>query len=162
LFVCFAAEERGLIGSKAFCERPPVPLDSIVANLNIEMIGRPLPGNEQKAWITGDDLSDFAAICGEALGRTGVELIEFPMAGRLFAASDNLSFVQKGIVAHSLSAGSLHEDYHRPSDEVDKLDIAHMAKIIRALLDAVRDLADRDEPPKWNERGEARLQSLRR
>ncbi len=162
LFVCFAGEERGLLGSAAFCERPPVPLDHIVANLNIEMIGRPEPGNEGKAWITGSDLSDFAAIVEAPLQRAGVLLVDFRMADQLFLQSDNWSLAQRGIVAHSLSAGSLHSDYHRPGDEVEKLDLPHMTRIVRALLPAVRELADRDVAPSWNEKGRARTARRRR
>ncbi len=157
LFVCFTAEERGLLGSKAFCARPPVPIDKIVANLNIEMIGRPLPGNESKAWITGDDLSDFAAIAGPALERAGIGLVEFPMAARLFTASDNWAFAQHGVVAHSVSAGSLHQDYHQPGDEADKLDIAHMTAIVRGLHEVTLELANRDAVPQWNDKGRARI-----
>ncbi|HEB54561.1 MAG TPA: M20/M25/M40 family metallo-hydrolase [bacterium] len=162
LFVCFAGEERGLRGSRAFCERPPVPLDRVVANLNIEMIGRPLPQNVGKAWITGESYSDFAEILREPLGRTGVELVPFEMAKMLFAASDNYSFVNKGVVAHSISAGSLHRDYHRPSDEVDKLDIPHMTRIIRALYDATVELASRERAPAWSEAGKKVRERMRR
>ncbi|MBL8729215.1 MAG: M28 family peptidase [Planctomycetes bacterium] len=162
LFVCFAGEEKGLRGSAAFCERPPVPLERIVANLNIEMIGRPEPGNEGKAWITGNDLSDFARIVEAPLQRAGVLLVDFRMASQLFAQSDNWSFVRHGIVAHSLSAGSLHADYHRPSDEVDRLDLPHMTRIVGALLPAVRELADRDAAPAWNEKGRKLLERARR
>jgi hypothetical protein len=158
LFVCFTGEERGLLGSKAFCERPPVPLERIVANLNLEMLGRPEPGAEGKAWITGHDLSDFAAIAEPALARAGVGVIPFAMHSRLFQASDNWSFAQRGVVAHSVSAGSLHEDYHRPGDEVDKLDVAHMTRIVRGLRELVVELANRDQPPAWNEAGKTRLQ----
>ncbi len=162
LFVCFSAEEKGLLGSAAFVERPPVPKEQIVANLNLEMLGRPEPGKQGKAWITGADLSDFAAIAGPAMQRAGVEIVEFPMAGRLFAASDNYSFVKKGIVAHSISAGSLHADYHKPSDEVDLLDIPHMTNVIRALRHAVLDFANREERPAWNDKGRQHLERLRR
>lgn len=162
LFVAFAAEERGLRGSKAFCERPPVPIERVVANLNIEMIGRPQDGRQGKAWITGASYSDFAEICAGALGKTGVELVEFPMAMRLFEASDNFSFVQHGVVAHSISAGSLHHDYHQPSDEVDKLDTAHMTRIVRALYDVTLELANRTAPPKWSEEGGQMLGRVRR
>lgn len=162
LFVCFAAEERGLRGSAAFCERPPVPIERIVANLNIEMIGRPEPGNEGKAWITGRDLSDLATILEAPLQRASVLLVDFHMADQLFAASDNWSFAQRGIVAHSISAGSLHRDYHRPSDEVELLDVPHMTRIIRALVPAVRELAEREAVPAWNEKGRARVERARR
>lgn len=162
LFVCFAAEERGLLGSKAFCEEPPLPLDRVIANLNIEMIGRPERGNEGKAWVTGSGYSDFAAICDQAMAKTGGALVDFRMANQLFAQSDNFSFVRKGVVAHSISAGSLHSDYHAPGDEVAKLDIPHMTKIIRGLLDVTLALTDRDNPPVWSEKGEAVLKRLRR
>lgn len=162
LFVCFAGEEKGLLGSRAFCERPPVPLGHVVADLNIEMIGRPEPGNEGKAWLTGPGYSDFARIVEAPLQRAGVLLIDFRMADQLFAQSDNWSFAQHGVVAHSISAGSLHEDYHRPSDEVSKLDIPHMTGIVRGLLAAVRELADRDVAPQWTEQGRERTARRKR
>lgn len=161
VFVCFAAEERGLKGSAAFCAKPPLPLAKVAANLNLEMLGRPEPGNEGKAWITGAGYSDFAAIVGEALHKGGVDVIEFDMADRLFAASDNWSFAREGVVAHSLSAGSLHKDYHQPSDEVAKLDIPHMTKVVHALFEVVRTLADRDAAPAWSDAGKQRLQRRR-
>ena len=162
LFVCFTGEEKGLLGSKAFAAEPPVPLDRIVANLNIEMIGRPESGKEGKAWITGVEYSDFAAIAAPALAAAGVEVVEFAMARQLFMQSDNWSLAQKGVVAHSLSAGSLHRDYHRPSDEVEKLDIPHMTKIIRALHALTLEFANRDGRPSFNDEGKKRLQGRRR
>jgi len=154
LFVCFSGEEKGLRGSAAFAERPPVPLASIFANVNIEMIGRPEEGKRNKAWITGVEYSDFAAIAGPALQRGGIELATFGMAKQLFAQSDNFSLARKGVVAHSISAGSLHKDYHQPSDSVDKLDLPHMTQVIRGLLECVREFANRDGKPAYNEAGQ--------
>lgn len=161
-FVCFSAEEKGLRGSRAFAQNPPFPLDRIVANVNIEMIGRPEEGRRHKAWITGAELSDFATMAGTAMGRAGVELVEFKMARQLFAASDNLSFAREGVVAHSISAGSLHADYHQPGDEVGKLDLEHMTTIIRALREFVRDLADGEARPAYNEAGKEAIDKLKR
>ena len=158
LFVCFAAEERGLRGSRAFCDRPPVPLDKVIANLNIEMLGRPEAGKQKQCWFTGAGYSDFASVCEAALISTGVGVVDFPMGNQLFWASDNASFVRKGIVAHSVSAGSLHDDYHQPSDEVDKLDVAHMTAVIRGLCDVTKALADRDAPPVWNDKGQQAIE----
>ena len=163
LFVCFAAEERGLRGSRAFCDRPPVPLEKVIANLNIEMLGRPEAGKQKQCWFTGAGYSDFASVCEAALISTGVGVVDFPMGNQLFWASDNASFVRKGIVAHSVSAGSLHDDYHQPSDEVDKLDVAHMTAVIRGLCDVTKALADRDAPPAWNDKGQQAIErTLRR
>ena len=153
LFVCFSAEEKGLRGSRAFAERPPVPLEQVVANVNIEMIGRPDADKHQQAWITGPDYSDFAAIAGPALHRAGIELVGFDMAKALFAASDNYSLAQKGVVAHSISAGSLHADYHRPSDEVAKLQLPHMTAVIKGLREVVREFAEREQRPAYNDAG---------
>ena len=158
LFVCFAAEERGLRGSRAFCDRPPVPLEKVIANLNIEMLGRPEAGKQKQCWFTGAGYSDFASVCEAALISTGVGVVDFPMGNQLFWASDNASFVRKGIVAHSVSAGSLHDDYHQPSDEVDKLDVAHMTAVIRGLCDVTKALADRDAPPVWNDKGQQAIE----
>ena len=160
LFVCFSAEEKGLRGSRAFLEHPPVPREHIVANINLEMLGRPDPGKQNRAWVTGSELSDFAAIAATALGKHDVELVEFAMAKRLFAASDNYSFVRHGIVAHSISAGSLHQDYHRPGDESEKLDIGHMTRVIRGLAEFVREVADREQAPQWNAAGRDRVESI--
>jgi len=162
LFVCFAAEEKGLTGSRAFCDRPPLPLDRIVANLNIEMIGRPAEGNQSKCWFTGPGYSDFAAICEPALARAEIGVVAFRMANALFGASDNASFVAKGIVAHSVSAGSLHDDYHKPGDQVDKLDLPHMTAIIRGLYEVTLELANREQNPAWNEQGEQMLERMKR
>ena len=158
LFVCFAAEERGLRGSRAFCDRPPVPLEKVIANLNIEMLGRPEAGKQKQCWFTGAGYSDFASVCEAALVSAGVGVVDFPMGNQLFWASDNASFVRKGIVAHSVSAGSLHDDYHQPSDEVDKLDVAHMTAVIRGLCDVTKALADRDAPPVWNDKGQQAIE----
>lgn len=157
LFVCFSAEEKGLRGSAAFAAEPPVPLAKLVTNLNLEMLGRPEPGKEGKAWITGADLSTLAEIVTPVLERAGVEVVPFAMAAQLFGASDNYSFAKLGVVAHSISAGSLHRDYHRPSDELGKIDIPHMTKIIQGLYEVVRELANRDTVPAWTAKGEARL-----
>jgi len=162
VFVCFSAEEKGLRGSAAFCEKPPFSLDKIAANINIEMIGRPPADGQRKAWITGRDYSDFAAIAEPVLLRAGIELVDFQMAAALFRASDNFSFVRKGVVAHSISAGSLHEDYHQPSDEVELLDIEHMTVVIRGLAQVVLEFANRQEWPTYNESGRAVVEALMR
>ena len=162
LFVCFAAEEQGLRGSKAFCARPPLPLDKVVANLNIEMIGRPEDGQREKCWFTGASYSDFASICEAALTPAGIGVVDFRMGNQLFWASDNASFVGKGVVAHSVSAGSLHPDYHKPGDEIEKLDVPHMTAIIRGLFGVTKALAARDEPPAWNEQGQKALERVGR
>jgi len=81
------------------------------------------------------------------------------MAKQLFQASDNASFVRKGVVAHSISAGSLHKDYHQPTDQVDRIDIPHMTAVIRGLREAVLEFASRESRPAWNEEGRKVLEA---
>ena len=153
LFVCFSGEEKGLRGSSAFAENPPVPLEKIAAVVNLEMLGRPEREAPPFVWITGNEYSDFAAIVEPALAAKGVELTAFEMSTRLFGASDNFSFARKGVVAHSISAGTLHKDYHRPSDEVDRIAFPHMTAVIRGIAGAIETLANRDERPAYNAAG---------
>ncbi len=70
------------------------------------------------------------------------------MAEQLYYQSDNLPFARKGVVAHSISAGSLHGDYHKPSDEVSRIDMPHMTRIVNGLGEVVREFADRRERPR--------------
>ena len=162
LFVCFSGEEKGLLGSRAFAETPPLPLDHVAVDFNLEMLGRPQPGKERCAWITGSDLSDFQDLVKPGLQRAGVTVIDFAMAGQLFGQSDNYSLAQKGVVAHSISAGSLHQDYHQPSDEVQKLDLPHMTAVINGIFAAGQDLARAEARPAWTEKGQRLGQPRRR
>ncbi len=148
LFVCFSGEEKGLLGSKAMAAAPPVPLASIVANINIEMIGRPAKGKRKCAWITGESRSDFSDIAGPALRRAGIKLVKFSMAEQLYYQSDNYSFATRGVVAHSISAGSIHKDYHRPTDEFKNIDLKHMTAIVNGLAEVVGEFARRQERPR--------------
>jgi hypothetical protein len=161
-FVCFSAEEKGLRGSRAFAQDPPFPLAQVVCNVNIEMIGRPPKGKEQQAWITGAEYSDFAAIAGPALQRAGIELVGFGMATNLFGASDNWSLAAKGVVAHSISAGELHRDYHQPTDHADRLNKPHMTAVIRGLREVVLEFANRAAAPAWNDQGRKRIEAGKR
>jgi hypothetical protein len=153
LFVCFSAEEKGMLGSKAFADDPPVPLAKIRVCINLEMLGRPPPEARKAAWLTGREYSDLAPMARAALGRGGVELVDFPLARQLFRASDNISLARKGVVAHSISAGSLHADYHQPSDELEKIDFEHMTAVLRGLFVLGQELADREGGFVYNEVG---------
>ena len=148
IFVGFWGEEMGLLGSKHFVKNSPWPLDAIVANVNIEMIGRPEAGAENKMWVTGWEKSTLGDIVNQGSRRVGVETFEHPsFSSRLYTASDNYSFVQQGVIAHSFSAGSLHEDYHQASDEFSKMNLPHMTQIIRGLFAGTLPLVQGEQSP---------------
>jgi hypothetical protein len=161
-FVCFSAEEKGLQGSRAFVANPPFDLSNVAAMVNLEMLGRPEKEGPPFAWVTGKELSDFAAIAGTALERAGVALTEFEMASRLFSASDNLPFAQAGVVAHSISAGTLHSDYHQPGDEPSRIDVPHMTAVLAGLAEVVAEFANRDARPVYTPEAAERLGGTRR
>lgn len=135
VFMLFWGEERGLLGSRAFVKTPSIPLDKIVANINIEMVGRPEEGAYGKAWVTGWDKSDLGSLMHETSQAVGVDIFEHPrFSPMLYGSSDNMAFVEAGVIAHSFSAGSLHDDYHQVSDEWEKLNLPHMTKVIQGLF----------------------------
>ncbi len=135
IFMTFWGEEQGLLGSKYFAATPLWPLTYIKANINLEMLGRPEPNADHKTWMTGWDQSNLGELMAKGAQRAGVTVFNHPRhSARLYRASDNYSFVAKGVIGHSFSAGSLHQDYHQPSDEWQKLKVPHMTKVIQGLF----------------------------
>ncbi|GAB5440406.1 MAG: hypothetical protein Fues2KO_07550 [Fuerstiella sp.] len=142
IFVTFWGEEQGMKGSRQFVENSPWPLSDIVANVNIEMVGRPKEGARNKAWMTGWKHSNLGEVLNAGAQRAGVEIFHrSDVSEMLYTRSDNVSFVRRGLIAHSLSAGSLHADYHQPSDEWQKLDIDHMTTVVQGLAAGVLHLS---------------------
>ena len=151
LFLFITGEEMGILGTRWYLENPAFPLDSTVANLNVEMLGRPGPDYEGagRGWLTGYERSTMGEMFAEA--RLAIVPDPFPDRG-LFFGSDNIGFAMAGIPAHTVSSSDLHEDYHTPDDEVDRIDFPNMATVVEVLVDAVRVLTD-GEAPVWMEGG---------
>ena len=151
VFAATIGEEVGLLGTNWYIANPPLPLEQMAANLEIEMIDRPdsLAGGPGRAWLTGYERSTM----GEALAANGIPIVPDmrPQQG-FFQRSDNIAFARRGIVAHTLSTFNLHMDYHRPSDEWSKADFAHMAGVINAAARAARLLSDGPKP-EWKAGG---------
>ena len=145
-----SGEEFGVLGTQWYLERPAVPLERTVADLQVEMVGRPdtLVG-AGKLWLTGFERSTM----GEALGRAGLPVVPDPRPEfRFFERSDNIVFALRGIPAHTLSSFGLHGDYHQPSDEVERIDFDHLARAAELVTRATRVLADGPRPA-WNPGG---------
>ncbi|MDI3254355.1 MAG: M20/M25/M40 family metallo-hydrolase [Bacillota bacterium] len=151
LFVLFGSEELGGFGNRYFLDHPPVPLDHIVANLEFEMIGRPDPAvRAGYFWLTGYERSDL----GPELAKHGAHLVADPHPEqKFFQRSDNYALAKRGIIAQTVSSFNLHKDYHRPSDEISKLDFAYMTTVISSMVKPVLWLANTEWKPKWNPGG---------
>lgn len=151
VFVAFTGEEMGGLGTRWYLAHPVRPLDRTVANLNIEMIGRPdsLAGGPGKAWLTGYERSTM----GEGFAARGIPIVPDPRPDQnFFRRSDNYAFALQGIPAHTLSSFNLHADYHQPSDEARHTDSEHMAQVIEATANAARLLANGPRP-EWKPGG---------
>jgi hypothetical protein len=123
VFVAFAGEEMGLLGSAEYVRRPPVPLDRTVAMVNLDMIGRPREG---KVYVTGvDSGSGLRTLVSDAA--RGLAL-QPELRGDPFAPSDQTSFYAAGRPVLFLFTGA-HDDYHRTSDTWDKIDRQDLAAV---------------------------------
>ena len=152
LFVATTGEEVGLLGTRWFIQHPPVALKAVVSNLEIEMIGRPdsLSGGVGRAWLTGYDRSTM----GPMFAAAGLPIGPDKRPDQhFFERSDNIAYAEMGIPAHTMSSYNMHTDYHKPSDELSRVDFHHMTRVIQAGVKAVRILAD-GPVPHWNPGGQ--------
>ena len=149
IFALFGSEETGGQGSAFFREHPPVPLKQIAVNLEFEMLGRADSAvSSDTVWLTGWERSNL----GPRLAARGAKLVADPHPSEnFFARSDNYVLAKKGVVAQTISSYGLHNDYHRPSDDVAHIDFKHMDAAIGSLLLPVRWLVNSSFTPRWNE-----------
>lgn len=148
IFLSVSGEELGLWGSAWFAEHSPWPIESVVANVNTDMIGRsgpetgPLevgitPSHEHRAFST---LARDGARFARALG------IAPTSADKYFERSDHFNFARKEIPVVFFCNGE-HEDYHQVSDTADKLEGDRMERIARLAFWTGWSAADADEAP---------------
>lgn len=154
MFVAYGGEEAGLLGSRYFGEHPPVPLDTIAANVEFEMIGAQDPKLPRGAlMMTGMERSDL----GTTLTAQGAKLAADPYPDQhFFERSDNYSLALKGIVAHTLSGWATVPSYHTKDDNFASIDLGFMTDAIRSLVAPLRTLANSDAQPAWKRNGRPR------
>lgn len=153
VFLAVSGEEKGLLGSQYYSDHPTVPLEKIVANINVDMIGRNAADSivviGQEYSTLGPLVQDVAAAHPE-LGLTVAQDI-WPEE-RFFFRSDHYNFARKDIPALFFFAG-VHEDYHRPSDQVEKIDTDKAARVARLIFYTAYEIANRTTAPAWTEQG---------
>ena len=147
VFAWFGSEEAGGYGASFFAQKPVVPLDKIVANLEFEMIGRPdALIAAHTLWLTGWERTNL----GPQLAAHGARLVADPHpAEKFFTRSDNFTLARRGVVAQTISSFGLHSDYHQVTDDISHIDFGHMTEAIQSLLVPIRWLADSDFKPDW-------------
>lgn len=143
LFIAFGAEERGLLGAKAFIEKESVPLKNIVAMLNFDMIGR---SENRHLGVQGTGTSPaFADLLPRLNDLAGVQL-SLKAEKKVGSASDHVPFSQEEIPTLFFHTG-LHRDYHRPGDDWEKIAGDEAARTTRLGFLTAYDLANREERP---------------
>ena len=160
LFVWHCGEEKGLWGSRYFTDYPTIPLDHIVTQLNIDMIGRskkPGDADPRNANLSGPNtiyvigsrmMSTELGDLSEAVNKSFLNLqydyrYDDPNdPNRFFFRSDHYNYARKGIPIIFFSDG-VHEDYHRPGDEAQKIDYVKMEKVARTIYMTLWEVANR-------------------
>ncbi|OWK73266.1 peptidase M28 [Flavobacteriaceae bacterium JJC] len=153
LFLHVTGEEHGLLGSKYYADHPIYPMANTVANLNIDMIGRCDPGNCGKdyVYVIGSEMlsTDLKKINVEANNKvTKLELnykYDDPKdPQRLYYRSDHYNFAKNGVPVAFFFDG-IHEDYHKPTDDADKIDYAALQKRTQLVFATAWELANRKD-----------------
>jgi len=151
IFLTVSGEEGGLRGSRYYAEHPSVPIERMVANVNIDMIGRNWPDT---IVAIGREQSDL----GGTLDRVAAAHPELNMAviddkwpeERFYFRSDHFNFAKKGVPILFFFNG-VHEDYHKPSDHPEKIDAEKESRIVRMLFWLGLEIANAPLRPTWNE-----------
>jgi hypothetical protein len=142
VFIAFAGEERGLLGSAHYVSQPRVPIENTVAMINLDMVGRANGAVD----VSGLDVSpSMEADLAAAVKASGSNLKirrEGPGAGR----SDDYSFIVRRIPAINFFTG-FHDDYHRPGDDWEKIDVTGTTRVARLALELAASLANRETRP---------------
>ena len=164
LFVWHAAEEKGLWGSEYFTKFPTVPIKQIVAQINIDMIGRSrlptdtTPANKgltgpNEVYVIGSKMmSTELGEMSEAVNRSYLNLkynYHYDQPNdpeQLFYRSDHYNYAVQGIPIIFFFDG-IHADYHRPSDHPDKIDYEKMEKIARTVFVLASEVANSPQRP---------------
>jgi hypothetical protein len=140
VFVTFAGEEMGLLGSAHYVRAPSVPLEGTVAMLNLDMIGRL---REDRLYVFGVDTGkEFREVLEAANRDTALQLRS---SGDGYGPSDHTPFYAKDRPVLFFFTGP-HEDYHRPSDTPDKINAPGMERVLRLIAGVLREVADGPAP----------------
>lgn len=143
IFMAFTAEERGLLGSKHYARNPRWPIEDTVAMINMDMVGR-LTDNR----LTIYGIGTAAEFDGLVDGVNQLDATKFSLdkqdAG--YGPSDHSSFYEVGIPVFHFFTG-LHNDYHRPSDDVEKVNFDGMARIATMVTAVVSEIATAPDRP---------------
>jgi hypothetical protein len=163
MFLWYAGEERGLWGSRYYADYPSVPLDKIVANLNMDMVGRNRDDKAEEAnsvYLVGSDristeLHNISVDANASLAKPlklDYEMNDPTDLEQVYYRSDHYSYAAKGIPVIFFTTG-LHGDYHVNTDSVEKINFEKMARIGQLVYETGRRVANLDHAPLRDNKG---------
>lgn len=154
VFAWFCGEEKGLLGSEYYSENPIFPLENTIANVNIDMVGRvndKYKDNPDYIYVIGSDrLSSDLHKINESVNQKYTQLtLDYTYNGendpnKFYYRSDHYNFAKKGIPAIFYFNGT-HEDYHRTTDDIEKINFDKMAHVGQLIFHTIWELANRPE-----------------
>jgi hypothetical protein len=161
LFIWHTGEESGLVGSAYFARNPTVPIDSMVATINVDMIGRgraeDLPGGGDDfvgvigSFFDSKDLGDAVTRVNQRQQRPlrldykFDEPISWAGYNNLYGRSDHINYAREGVPIAFFFTG-LHGDYHQRTDEAEFIDYPHYARITNLLRDLTVEVGNGPRP----------------
>lgn len=163
LFVWHAGEEMGLLGSRYFADYPTIPMDKVVAQLNMDMIGRNRdnkPEEENSVYLVGSDrisseLHNISIAANASFTKPlklDYEMNDPTDLEQVYYRSDHYSYAAKGIPIIFYTTG-LHQDYHFNTDSVEKINFEKMARIGQLVVETGRRVANLDHAPARDNKG---------
>jgi Zn-dependent M28 family amino/carboxypeptidase len=168
VFAAFAAEERGLLGSSYYAARPPRPLETTRAMINMDMVGRnetPIPSTKSLFEFAADSSNelnivgtfyspDLRAAIERANRGAGLDLNykwDQESSQSIFSRSDQFPFAALGVPAVFFFSG-LHPDYHQTRDTPDLINYGKMTKVVKLAVATALDVAGAAAPPRFSEK----------
>jgi len=157
LFMWFTGEEKGLLGSEYYANNPVYPMEKVITNLNIDMVGRvdeDHKDNPNYIYIIGSTmLSTDLHNLSEKTAQTYLPEIQLDYKyndkndpNRFYYRSDHYNFAKNNIPVIFYFNGT-HPDYHQPSDEVEKIHFEKMTKVARLIFATAWELANNEKAP---------------
>lgn len=143
IFALWSGEENGILGSAAFAEKPPVPVEKIAAYVNFDMVGR-LRENKLSMQAVGSS-KVWRKLLEKRNVAAGFNLV---MQDDPYLPTDVTSFYPKRVPVLNFFTGA-HDDYHRPTDTPEKLDYTGMERIAKFAQQIVLDVANASERPDY-------------
>lgn len=157
LIMTVSGEEKGLLGSSYYTDHPLIPLDRTIADLNIDMIGRNDIAHEKESdyiYVIGSNMiSTDLHNTNEAANKKYIQLkLDYKFnslddPNQFYFRSDHYNFAKNGIPSIFYFSG-VHEDYHQPTDDIEKINFAKTEKIARLVFATAWMLSNANERPR--------------